>query len=179
MRLNSIVLANLVLVQVCLAGGVLGDVASAQSPPPTNQPTTTAAPAAAGGRTLMYKPGARRNRPQESMRKVLHQMPSNIPVPVPPDAKFVTGYQQQYAGARAMTYVRMYTDNKPPVLIDWYRKNLQGYGWTYKERPGAKPTGLPSLSGNKGAVTCMINFEGPIGALGKTTALMITFNEPR
>jgi len=177
MRLNSFVLAQIALVQVGLAGGINAGAVLAQAP--ANQAQTQTPAPAGGARTPMYRPGARRNPPQESMRKVLHQMPSNIPVPIPPDAKFVTGYQSQYTGARAMTYVRMYTENKPPVLIDWYRKNLQGYGWTYKEKPGAKPTGLPSLSGSKGAVTCMINFEGPIGALGKTTALMITFNEPR
>ncbi|MBS1995150.1 MAG: hypothetical protein JSS86_02520 [Cyanobacteria bacterium SZAS LIN-2] len=165
MRLTSFVLANLVLAQVGLAG-VCTTAGTAQAP----QASTT---------RPMYKPGARKAAPRESMRKILQTMPPNIPVPIPPDAKFVTGYQSQYAGAKAMTYVRMYTENQPATLIDWYRKNLQAYNWTFKERPGAKPTNLPSLSGTKGTVTCTINFEGPIGRLGKTTALMITFNEAR
>ena len=113
------------------------------------------------------------------MHKGLQQVPSSMPVPVPPDAKFVTGYQSQYSGARAMTYVRMHTENSPATLVDWYRQNLKAYGWTFKERAALKPTGLPSLSGTKGGVTCLINFEAPVGKSEKTTAIMITFNEPR
>jgi hypothetical protein len=77
-----------------------------------------------------------------------------------------------------MTYVRMNTENTPATLVDWYRSNLKGYGWTFKERAATKAGGLPSLSGTKGGVTCLINFEAPVGKSLKTTAIMITFNEP-
>jgi hypothetical protein len=168
MRLNNIVLANLVLAQVIWA-----DVCSAQAPPtvPATAPTSSTRP--------MYKAGSRRGAPQETLHKALQSMPASIPVPVPPDAKFVTGYQSQYAGARASTYVRMNTDNQPATLVDWYRQNLKAYGWAFKEKASTKTAGLPTLSGTKGGVTCLINFEGPLGKLNKTTAIMITFNEPR
>ena len=165
MRLYIIVPAILALAQISWAAAVLAQA------PPAGAPASTGKP--------MYKPGARRGAPQESVHKGLHQMPTGIPVPIPPDAKFVTGYQSQYLGAKQMTYVRMYSENQPATLVDWYRKNLQAYGFTAKEKPATKASGLPSLSGTKGSVLCTINFEGPIGRLGKTTAIMITFNEPR
>jgi hypothetical protein len=98
---------------------------------------------------------------------------------VPPDAKFVTGYQSQYSSTKAMTYVRMNTENTPSALVDWYRSNLKAYGWKFRENPPLKGTATPSLSGTKGSVTCSINFEAPVGKSLKTTAIMITFNEPR
>jgi hypothetical protein len=113
------------------------------------------------------------------MHRTLQALPGNIPVPIPPDAKFVTGYQSQYHTTKQMTYVRMNTENSPAALVEWYRKNLQSYAWNYKEKPAEKAGMLPSFSGSKGPVLCSINFEGPIGRLGKTTAIMISFNEGR
>jgi hypothetical protein len=168
MRLNKIVPAMIALAQI---GWANASIAQAPSAAPAGSPGGSVKP--------MYAPGARKGPPKETMHRNLQQMPPNIPVPIPPDAKFVTGYQSQYTGAKALTYVRMYSENPPAKLVDWYRQNLQAYGWAAKEKPAAKAGMLPTLTGTKGTVFCNINFEGPIGRLGKTTALMITFNEPR
>jgi len=121
---------------------------------------------------------ARKGPPQKIMHKPLTSMPASMPVPSPPDAKFVTGYQSQYAGEKSMTYVRLTSDNKPTELVEWYRKNLQAYGWKTKEQP-SKAGEQPSFSSTKGSITCSIGFNSPKGAGNKATTVMVTFNEPR
>jgi hypothetical protein len=67
--------------------------------------------------------------PRETMRRILHSMPANVPVPMPPDAQFVTGYQTQYEWTKPTTFIRVSSANTATALIDWYRKSLSSYGW--------------------------------------------------
>src|ERR1700710_1480978 len=98
MRQNKIVPAALVLAQV---GWTAATMMAATSEARAQAPAVTS-PAVSG--RPVCKAGSRRGAPQETIHRGLHQMPPNIPVPVPPDAKFVTDYQPQYAGAKQMTY---------------------------------------------------------------------------
>jgi len=167
MRLNEIVLAILVLVQVSWAGACLGQAPKAATAPP-------------GTKAYVPKPYIRYPRPpRETSHVRLGQLPSNMPVPVPTDAKFIMGYQSQCAMEPTTTYVRMSTDNVPATVVEWFRKNMRAYGWDAKEQASSKPGGLPTICGTKGKVTCVVNFGTMAKKAATATVIMLTFNEPR
>ena len=66
----------------------------------------------------------RRPAPVESVHRNLQQWPSTVPVPLPPDAKFVAGYQSQYLNTKSMTFFRFTTVNPAPSVLDWYKRCL-------------------------------------------------------
>lgn len=115
--------------------------------------------------------------PKETMRRILHSMPANIPVPIPPDAKFVMGYQTQYTTSKPITFLRITSSNSGAALIDWYRKSLVAYGWTANpnEQAGKHATMIYATRQN---VACSIDIATPVVAAKTSgTPIMIRYNE--
>jgi hypothetical protein len=103
-------------------------------------------------------------------------MPSNIPIPIPPDAKFMSGYQTQYDGTKPMTYIRVMTANQPAALDSWYRQSLTSYGWNSISPPSTNKKGT-IITATKNGVSCSINI-GTKAPGQQLTALLISFNGP-
>lgn len=114
--------------------------------------------------------------PIPSYHRNLSQMPSNIPIPIPPDAKFMSGYQTQYDGTKSMTYLRVMTANQPAALDSWYRQSLTSYGWNSISPPSSNKKGT-IITATKNGVSCSINI-GTKAPGQQLTALLISFNGP-
>ncbi len=151
-------LTTLVLALLLVSGGP----ALAQPAPYGSQPATTAR--------------GPRPAPRESFHRNLSQMPSNIPIPMPPDAKFMTGYQTQYDASKPMTYIRVMTANTPAALDQWYRQSLSSYGWGSISPPSTNKKGT-IITATKDGVNCSINI-GTRAPGQAQTALLISFNGP-
>lgn len=122
-------------------------------------------------------PTAASGPPKETMRRILHSMPANIPVPIPPDAKFVMGYQTQYSTSKPITFLRITSANTAAALLDWYRKSLLAYGWS--ANPGAQAgKHATMIYATRQNVSCSIDIGTPVPA-AKTlgTPIMIRYNE--
>jgi hypothetical protein len=119
----------------------------------------------------------RRPAPVESVHRNLQQWPSTVPVPLPPDAKFVAGYQSQYLNTKSMTFFRFTTVNPAPSVLDWYKRSLQSAGWVMRENAtagGART--VSSISAIKNGVSCSINVLAPLTSKDRT-AVQISYTD--
>ena len=119
----------------------------------------------------------RRPAPVESVHRNLQQWPSTVPVPLPPDAKFVAGYQSQYLNTNSMTFFRFTTVNPAPSVLDWYKRSLQSAGWVMCENAtagGART--VSSISAIKNGVSCSINVLAPLTSKDRT-AVQISYTD--
>lgn len=140
------------------------------------QPASLAQPAPYGSQPTQQQ-AARRGPPRESVHRNLSQMPGNVPIPVPPDSKFMSGYQTQYDGSRLMTYLRITTANQPAALDDWYKKSLAGYGWALAPNAaGVSGNILPQIVGTKAGITCIVKI-GTRAPKAERTVIMISYND--
>jgi len=135
-----------------------------------------AQPAPYGSQPAQSTARGPRPAPRESFHRNLSQMPSNIPIPMPPDAKFMSGYQTQYDGTKPMTYIRVMTANQPAALDSWYRQSLASYGWSSISPPSTNKKGT-MITATKNGVSCSINI-GTKAPGQQLTALLISFNGP-
>jgi len=138
--------------------------------------TALAQPAPYGSQPVTNAGRSPRPAPRESFHRNLSQMPSNIPIPMPPDAKFMSGYQTQYDATRPMTYIRVMTANQPSALDSWYRQSLASYGWSSISPPSPSKKGT-IITATKNGVSCSINI-GTKAPGQQLTALLISFNGP-
>ncbi|CAN5208631.1 hypothetical protein BH11CYA1_BH11CYA1_26510 [soil metagenome] len=111
----------------------------------------------------------RRPAPVESVHRNLQQWPSTVPVPLPPDAKFVAGYQSQYLNTKSMTFFRFTTINPAASVLDWYKRSLQSAGWALKEHATTGGRSVSSISAIKNGVTCSINVLAPLTSKDRTS----------
>lgn len=118
----------------------------------------------------------RRPAPVESVHRPLTTWPNTVPVPLPPDAKFVAGYQSQYISTRSMTLLRFTTINPAATVQDWYMRSLQSAGWTVRESGAASGRAVQAISGSKNGISCSINVMGPVSAKDRTS-VTISYNE--
>jgi|GEM_PF-690890 hypothetical protein len=119
----------------------------------------------------------RRPAPVESVHRNLQQWPNTVPVPLPPDAKFVAGYQSQYLNTKSMTFFRFTTVNPAASVLDWYKRTLQSGGWVMRENAasgGAR--GVSSISAVKNGVSCSINVLAPLTSKDRT-AVQISYTD--
>jgi hypothetical protein len=123
---------------------------------------------------VVQKP--RRPAPVESVHRNLQQWPSTVPVPLPPDAKFVSGYQSQYLNTKSMTFFRFTTVNPPASLVDWYKRSLQSAGWAVRESATASGRSVSTISAIKNGVSCSINVLAPLASKDRT-AVQISYSD--
>ncbi len=123
---------------------------------------------------VVQKP--RRPAPVESVHRNLQQWPSTVPVPLPPDAKFVAGYQSQYLSTKSMTFFRFTTVNPPASLVDWYKRSLQSAGWAVRESATASGRSVSTISAIKNGVSCSINVLAPLTSKDRT-AVQISYSD--
>jgi hypothetical protein len=123
---------------------------------------------------VVQKP--RRPAPVESVHRNLQQWPSTVPVPLPPDAKFVAGYQSQYLNTKSMTFFRFTTVNQPVSLVDWYKRSLQSAGWAVRENATSSGRSVSTISAIKNGVTCSINVLAPLTSKDRT-AVQISYTD--
>jgi len=123
---------------------------------------------------VVQKP--RRPAPVESVHRNLQQWPSTVPVPLPPDAKFVAGYQSQYLNTKSMTFFRFTTVNPAPSLVDWYKRSLQSAGWVVRENATASGRSVSTSSAIKNCVSCSINVLSPLTSKDRT-AVQISYSD--
>ncbi len=112
---------------------------------------------------------ARRPAPVESVHRPLTTWPNTVPIPLPPDAKFVAGYQSQYISTKSMTMLRFTTVNPAATVLDWYKRSLQSAGWTLKEMSSIAGRTVSSISGTKNGVSCSINVIAPLSVKDRTS----------
>lgn len=118
----------------------------------------------------------RRPAPVESVHRNLQQWPSSVPVPLPPDAKFVAGYQSQYLNTKSMTFFRFTTINPAASVLDWYKRSLQSAGWAVREQASTHGRSVSSISAIKNGVTCSINILAPLTSKDRT-AVQISYTD--
>lgn len=123
---------------------------------------------------VVQKP--RRPAPVESVHRNLQQWPSTVPVPLPPDAKFVAGYQSQYLNTKSMTFFRFTTVNPAASLVDWYKRSLQSAGWAVRENATASGRSVSTISAIKNGVSCSINVLAPLTSKDRT-AVQISYSD--
>lgn len=123
---------------------------------------------------VVQKP--RRPAPVESVHRNLQQWPSTVPVPLPPDAKFVAGYQSQYLNTKSMTFFRFTTVNQPVSLVDWYKRSLQSAGWAVRENATSSGRSVSTISAIKNGVSCSINVLAPLTSKDRT-AVQISYSD--
>ncbi len=112
---------------------------------------------------------ARRPAPVESVHRPLTTWPNTVPIPLPPDAKFVAGYQSQYISTKSMTMLRLTTVNPAATVLDWYKRSLESAGWTVKEMSSVAGRTVSSISATRNGVSCSINVIAPISAKDRTS----------
>jgi len=123
---------------------------------------------------VVQKP--RRPAPVESVHRNLQQWPSTVPMPLPPDAKFVAGYQSQYLNTKSMTFFRFTTVNPAASVVDWYKRSLQSAGWTVRENATASGRSVSTISASKNGVSCSINVLAPLTGKDRT-AVQISYSD--
>ncbi len=123
---------------------------------------------------VVQKP--RRPAPVESVHRNLQQWPSTVPVPLPPDAKFVAGYQSQYLTTKSMTFFRFTTINPAESLLDWYKRSLQSAGWTVHETVSRGGRPITNIAASKNGVSCSINILAPLTSKDRT-AVQISYSD--
>lgn len=111
----------------------------------------------------------RRPAPVESIHRPLTQWPSSVPISLPPDAKFVSGYQSQYLTTKTMTFMRFTTVNPAAAVVDWYKRSLEASGWTVKESGTAAGRSAAAISALRNGVSCNINVMAPLSPKDRTT----------
>lgn len=133
-----------------------GDQVQGQSMPTTSRPPLTVP--------------QRSRPPQEVLRRPIQQIPSGFAIPVPPDAKFVTGYQMQYQGSKLSTCFRYTSANQPSNLFDWYKQHLTSLGFQTKGTSSTNPKVPMQLTASRNSATCSISISNPTG--GKTSVMI-------
>jgi len=118
----------------------------------------------------------RRPAPVESVHRNLQQWPSSVPVPMPPDAKFVSGYQSQYLTTKSMTFLRFTTVNPAASVLDWYKRSLQSAGWVVRETATTGGRAVSTISAIKNGVSCSINVLAPLTSKDRT-AVQISYTD--
>lgn len=120
--------------------------------------------------------GARSGPPKELMRRMFHSMPANVPVPLPQDAKFVTGYETQYSISKPTTLLRVTSASSQAELLEWYKKNLAAYGWTIGQ--GVQAGKATMIYASRQNMSCTIEV-GAAPAHGKSAAtpVMIRYTQ--
>lgn len=118
----------------------------------------------------------RRPAPVESVHRNLQRWPSTVPVPLPPDAKFVAGYQSQYLNTKSMTFFRFTTVNPAASVLDWYKRSLQSAGWVMRENASTGGRSVSSISATKNGVSCSINVLAPLTSKDRT-AVQISYTD--
>ncbi|MFA6212263.1 MAG: hypothetical protein WC714_22670 [Candidatus Obscuribacterales bacterium] len=119
---------------------------------------------------------SRRPAPVESVHRKLQQWPSSVPVPMPPDAKFVSGYQSQYLSTKSMTFLRFTTINPAASVLDWYKRSLQSAGWVVRESATTGGRAVSTISAIKNGVSCSINVLAPLTSKDRT-AVQISYTD--
>jgi hypothetical protein len=109
---------------------------------------------------VVQKP--RRPAPVESVHRNLQQWPSTVPVPLPPDAKFVAGYQSQYLNTKSMTFFRFTTVNQQSVW--WIGTNVvcRVLDGLFAKMPHPQAVQSPLFPPSKNGVSCSINVLAPL-----------------
>jgi len=166
---SSLIARFRIRLSCCLFAGFLAAVVSALSLPASAQQQVrqqygqpTAQPAAR----------SRRPAPVESVHRAMTTWPNTVPIPLPPDAKFVAGYQSQYISSKNMTMLRFTTVNPAATVLDWYKRSLQSAGWTVKEMNSVSGRTVSSISGTKNGVSCSINVIPPISTKDRTSVTL-------
>jgi hypothetical protein len=145
-----------------------------QSPKPGDQGQSGAQAVPNTSRPPLTVP-QRSRPPQEILRRPIQQIPSGFAIPVPPDAKFVTGYQMQYQGSKLSTCFRYTSANQPSNLFDWYKQHLTSLGFETKGSGSTNAKVPLQLSAFRNSATCSIAISNPTG--GKTTSVMIQYSD--
>ena len=111
--------------------------------------------------------------PKELSRERLAKWPATVPVALPPDSKFMSGYRSQYTSTKPVTEIRFKTANKLSVLNDWYQKTLAGTGWTIG------PSTADRLQVYKGNITCTLTFIESANAVPVSTTVWLNYSGDR
>lgn len=122
--------------------------------------------------------------PREEMRRSIQQVPAGFAIPLPPDAKFVMGYQSKYQGTKMNTCFRFTSANSSLSLFDWYKKTLTSYGFTANGTFSSKPHSTSQLSGARNTSSYIISISNPINPAGtdpsgakERTSVMIQYGD--
>jgi hypothetical protein len=110
--------------------------------------------------------------PKEIRHDPLTSIPTDLKVPVPPDAKFSVGYRAQYTNSRVITELQLFTTNPMTSVTDWYQKSLQGMGWTCTVDKG-KPD-RNQLYAFKQGMTCSMTLRAQSPT---ATTIILTYSE--
>lgn len=153
--------------------------ASAQNSQPSGQPSAQGQQQ----RPAMSIP-PRSRPPREEMRRTIQQVPAGFAIPLPPDAKFVMGYQSKYQGTKMNTCFRFTSANSSLSLFDWYKKTLTSYGFTANGTFSPKAHSTSQLSGARNTSSYTINISNPINPSGtdptgakERTSVMIEYGD--
>jgi len=97
-------------------------------------------------------------------------VPGNLGVPLPPNAKFVTGYEAKYTTSQRITaFIRVTSEQTPTNLISWYENSLRAMSWEVKPRKTPKGT---MLMCNKESQSAMVNIVHGQTAQDPTTIML-------
>ena len=112
--------------------------------------------------------------PSRTMMQTTHKqytgVPGNLGVPLPPNAKFVTGYEAKYTTSQRITaFIRVTSEQTPTNLISWYENSLRAMSWEVKPRKTPKGTMLVC---NKESQTAMVNIVQGQTAQDPTTIML-------
>lgn len=89
---------------------------------------------------------------------------------MPPNAKFVTGYEAKYTTSQRITaFIRVTSEQTPTNLISWYENSLRAMSWEVKPRKTPKGTMLVC---NKESQTAMVNIVQGQTAQDPTTIML-------
>ncbi|HEY9754106.1 MAG TPA: hypothetical protein V6C97_02970 [Oculatellaceae cyanobacterium] len=121
------------------------------------------------------QPGVgRKLMPKEIRHDPLTSIPSDLKVPVPPDAKFSVGYRSQYNNSRVITEMQFFTNNPIANVTDWYQKSFQGMGWT--ANVDKSKTERHQIYAFKQGITCSMTLRSQ-GT--NATTIILTYSEAR
>jgi hypothetical protein len=130
----------------------------------------SASPAPAGAGPYIKRQGP----PKEIKHELLKAVPTDLKIPLPPDARFSAGYRSQYYPRRTTTELRFNTGNSPAAIADWYQKSLSAVGWTASTDKGSVQR--RELYAFRQGTTCSMTFRALSPA---ATSVILTYCEAR